>query len=75
MNKRDGTTNNSKPMAYDALLAAVAYDIETESFIHKGITLQRLTRDGLWYAIYNNSIIKIDQYRNDIVAWIDCHCG
>lgn len=54
-----------EPMAY------VAYDIETERFIHKGVTLQRLIRDGLWYAIYNNSIIKIDQYRNDLIAWID----
>jgi len=75
MDKENNDKNSTKPMAYDALLATVAYDIETESFIHKGITLQRLTRDGLWYAIYNNSIIKIDQYRNDIVAWIDCHCG
>jgi len=75
MNKEQKQQATAKPMTYDALLATVAYDIETESFIHKGITLQRLTRDGLWYAIYNNSIIKIDQYRNDIVAWIDCHCG
>jgi len=75
MNEENTVQETTKPMAYDALLATVAYDIEIESFLHKGITLQRLTRDGLWYAIYNNSIIKIDQYRNDIVAWIDCHCG
>ncbi|MDA3781435.1 MAG: hypothetical protein PF487_14595 [Bacteroidales bacterium] len=62
-------------ITYDSLLATVAYDIEMESFTHKGITIQRLTRDGLWYVIYNNSIIKISQYRNDIVEWIDCHCG
>ena len=59
---------------YNNLLATVNPDIETESFIHKGITIQRLTRDGLWYAIYNNSIIKISQYRNDIVEWIDTYC-
>lgn len=46
-------------------------NIEIESFVYKGITLQRLTKDGLWYAIHNNKIIEISQYRNDILAWID----
>lgn len=55
----------------DKLLAAVSSDIEMERFIYKGITIQRLTRDCLWYVIYNNSIIKISKYRNDLTEWID----
>jgi len=66
MNKKNETTNNSKPMAYDALLASVAPEMECERYEYKGVLLQRLNKDYLWYAIYKNQIVNWSKYRNDL---------
>lgn len=46
-------------------------DLEYEREEYKGITLQRLNKDFLWYAIYNNQIIDWSKYRNDLKSRID----
>ncbi|MFW5847519.1 MAG: hypothetical protein ACOCVF_01185 [bacterium] len=57
----------------DELLKAVAPDMICEQFEYKGVLLQRLNRDYIWYAIYKNQIINYSQYRNDLTSWIDKH--
>lgn len=32
---------------------------------------QRITRFGVWFVTYENTIITFGQYRNDIEEWID----
>lgn len=45
--------------------------MEIDRYYYKGVLIQRLTKDYLWYAIYNNQIVKWDQYRNDLENWIE----
>ncbi|MGM0495970.1 MAG: hypothetical protein ACQERX_04835 [Bacillota bacterium] len=73
--KNEQSNTTEKGMAYDRLLAAVAPEMEYERYEYKGVLLQRLNKDYLWYAIYNNQIINWSQYRNDLESWIDSNCS
>jgi hypothetical protein len=53
------------------LLYAVSPDMEAERYTYKNVLLQRLNKDRMWYAIYNNQIINWSQYRHDLESWID----
>jgi hypothetical protein len=75
MSKETNDKDSTKPMAYDALLAAVAPEMEHERYEYKGVLLQRLNKDYLWYAIYQNQIINWSKYRNDLESWIDSNCS
>ena len=68
-------TTTTKPLAYDALLAAVAPEMEYERYEYKGVLLQRLNKDYIWYAIYQNQIINWGKYSNDLESWIDSNCS
>lgn len=72
-NKQSNTIKQG--MAYDRLLAAVAPEMEYERYEYKGVLLQRLNKDYLWYAIHKNQIINWSKYRNDLERWIDSNCG
>lgn len=57
----------------DSLLNAVDIDMVLESYEYKGVLLQRMNKDYLWYAIYKNQIVNWSQYRNDLESWINCY--
>jgi len=57
------------------LLAAVATEMEYERYEYKGVLLQRLNKDYIWYAIYQNQIINWSKYSNDLESWIDSNCS
>ena len=66
---------NTEAMQYDTLLAAVAPEMEYERYEYKGVLLQRLNKDYLWYAIYKNQIVNWSKYCNDLESWIDSNCS
>jgi hypothetical protein len=41
-------------------------EIQKEVYFKYGITFQRLNKDYLWYAIYKDTIIDYDRYRDDL---------
>jgi len=41
-------------------------NIEKEIYIKNNVTFQRLNKDYIWYAIFENVIIDYDQYRSDL---------
>lgn len=49
----------------------ISTDLTDEQYIYKGVTLQRLNKDYLWYAVFENEIINSSQYRHDLESWID----
>ena len=47
------------------------FGITDKSYTYGGVLLQRLNKDMLWYAIYENRIVNWSQYRHDLESWID----
>ncbi len=45
----------------------------SEDYDYRGFHFQRMTKDGKWYVIHENSIVNWGQYRHDLEQWVDKH--
>jgi len=67
----DLITTKIESTEIDGILNSVDPEMENERYEYKGVLLQRLNKDYLWYAIYKNQIVNWSQYRNDLESWIN----
>jgi len=45
------------------------YEYTTKSGLK--VLFQRLNKNSMWYAVYENQIVNWNQYRNDLEEWCD----